>query len=62
MTFMAMKIEFMVLWVVEPCSLIVGYCCFGGHCCLCVQGGDGGSAVILCDATTQKTMNSISPL
>jgi hypothetical protein len=32
--FMAVKIEFVVFWVVAPFSVVVGYQCFRGPCCL----------------------------
>jgi hypothetical protein len=31
-------IEVEVFWVVTPCSVVVGYKCFGGPCCLRFQG------------------------
>jgi len=33
-----MKIQFMVFWVMTPCSDVVGYQNFGGSCCLHIQG------------------------
>jgi len=27
-----------VFWVITPCSDMVGYQCFEGHCCLYLQG------------------------
>jgi hypothetical protein len=30
--FMTVKIQFKVFWVVMPCSVVVGYECFGGPC------------------------------
>jgi len=38
---MAVKIEVVVFWIVPFCSDIVGYQCFGGPCCLHLQGEDG---------------------
>jgi len=35
--FTAVKIQFEVLWVVTPCSVVVGYRRFGRPCCLHVQ-------------------------
>jgi hypothetical protein len=35
---MVMKIQDVVFWVVMPCSDVVGYQCFGGPCCLHLQG------------------------
>jgi len=37
------KIQVKVFWVVSLCSVVVGYKCFGGPCCLNIQGEDGGS-------------------
>jgi len=34
----AMRIQVAVFWVVTPCSVVVGYRCFGGPCCLHLQG------------------------
>jgi len=31
--------EHMVFWDVKPFSDVLGYHCFGGHCCLHLQGG-----------------------
>jgi hypothetical protein len=36
--FTVMKIQFMVFWVVMPCSGMVGYHPFGGLCCLHLGG------------------------
>jgi hypothetical protein len=33
----SVTVEFMVLWVVAPCSVVVGYPRFGGPCCLHLQ-------------------------
>jgi hypothetical protein len=35
---MVVKIQVWVLWIVMPCSVAVGYQCFGGSCCLHFQG------------------------
>jgi hypothetical protein len=43
--FMAVKIQVMALWVVTPCSDIVGYQHFRGPCCLQLQ---GDAVKILC--------------
>jgi len=40
------KIQVEVIWVVTPCSDMVGYERFGGPCCLHLQGEDGGSKVL----------------
>jgi hypothetical protein len=32
--FMMVKIEFIVFWGVEPCSVVVGYRHFGAPCCI----------------------------
>jgi len=32
--FTAVKIQVKVVWIVTPCSIMVGYKCFGGPCCL----------------------------
>jgi hypothetical protein len=32
--FTAVKIQVEVFWVVTPCSVVVGYQCFRGPCCL----------------------------
>jgi hypothetical protein len=54
--FTAVKIEFMVFWVVAPCSVVVEqYQRFRGPCCL--QRKD--STTTLQGATAQKTTNSI---
>jgi len=39
------KLQFEVLWVTTPCSILVGYRRFRGPCCLHLQGWneDGGS-------------------
>jgi len=44
---MAVKIEFVVFWVVL-CSMVVGYQCFEGLCNHHLQGWNGG------DQTNQK--------
>jgi len=36
--FTAMKIQVVILWVMTPCSDVAGYQCFGGNCCLHLQG------------------------
>jgi len=37
-SFTAMKIEVVVFRVLAPCNDVVGYQCFGGPCCLHLQG------------------------
>jgi len=32
-----MKIQVKILWIVTPCSDVVGHQCFGGPCCLHIQ-------------------------
>jgi hypothetical protein len=39
--FKVVKIQVEVLWVVTPCSDVVGYQRFEGPCCLHLQGEDG---------------------
>jgi hypothetical protein len=34
----AVKIQTDVFWVVMSCTVVVGYQCFRGLCCLCLQG------------------------
>jgi hypothetical protein len=46
-----MNIHFQIFWVVTPCSVVVRYHCFGGPCCLHLQ----GEVVTPPDVTTQKT-------
>jgi hypothetical protein len=38
---MAVKIQVEVLWVVTPCSVVVGYQSFSDPCCLHLQGEVG---------------------
>jgi hypothetical protein len=35
---MAVKIQVKVFWIGIPCSVVVEYQCFGGPCCLLLQG------------------------
>jgi hypothetical protein len=44
-TFTAMKTWVAVFWVMSPCNDVVRYWCFGGRCCLRLQGEYGGSMV-----------------
>jgi len=37
---MAIKIQVVVLWIMTSCSIALGYQCFGGPCCLHLQGPD----------------------
>jgi hypothetical protein len=48
-TFMAMKIQVMLFWLITPCSLVSRYQCFGGTYYLHVQGKseDGDSMLHL---------------
>jgi len=41
--FMAVKIQVEVLWVVTPCSVVVGYHCFRGPCCHHLQSEVSGA-------------------
>jgi len=43
---MAMKIQFVVFWVVTPCNDVVGYQRFGGSCCLHLHPKAGSSMVL----------------
>jgi hypothetical protein len=45
-SFTAVMFQVDVFWVVTPSSVVVGYLCFGGLCCLHLQGDeveDGGN-------------------
>jgi hypothetical protein len=39
--FTAVKIQVQVFWFVTPSGIVGGYRCFGGPCCLHLQGEDG---------------------
>jgi hypothetical protein len=39
----AVKIQIEVVWVLTPCSVMVGYKRFSGACCLYLHPEDGGS-------------------
>jgi len=57
---MAIKIQFMVFWVVVPCNAVVGCHRFGGPCCLHLQRGllkRWYSTTTLYGVTTQKNSN-----
>jgi hypothetical protein len=41
-TFTVVIFQVKVLWVVLPCSVMVGHQCFRGPCCLCPQGEVAG--------------------
>jgi hypothetical protein len=51
--FMTVKIQFKVLWVVTPYSVVVGYQCFRGPCCLHLL---GSPLKHWYHTTTQKTL------
>jgi hypothetical protein len=41
-----MMIKFVALWVMKPCSDVVGYRRFGGPYCLYLHPADGGGEVL----------------
>jgi len=44
---MEVEIQVYVFGVVTPCSVVAGYHCFGGPCCLHLHPDNGGSKVLL---------------
>jgi hypothetical protein len=45
-SFTSVMFQVDIFWVVTPCSVVVGYQCFGGSCCLHLQDEYGGSMVL----------------
>jgi len=43
---MEVEIQVYVFGVVTPCSVVAGYHCFGGPCCLHLHPDNGGSKVL----------------
>jgi hypothetical protein len=56
--FTAVMFQVEVLWVVTPCSIVVGYQCFRVPCYLHFQGEDGGSVDLSEDLNLRYTFTS----
>jgi len=44
--FTAVMLQVEFFWIAIPCSVVVGYQCFGGTCCLHLQGEVNGTGKI----------------